>query len=166
MSARGKLLRRAVLAALVAVGVSIGAVAYALRKESAAFSKCHGNLAAISLALANYHSAFDTFPCGAVSNPDLPPHKRLSWLTAILNFLEGGLQLQIDTTQAWDAAANRTPLFLHTSTTGEPPPYTTRAVDLELLRCPARITDPAGAEPVHPITWESPDWGATRPRCR
>jgi prepilin-type processing-associated H-X9-DG protein len=99
--------------------------------------------------MANYHSAFDTFPYGTVANAELAPHKRLSWLTVVINYLEAGLQLEIDTTKPWDAPENRTPLFLHTSTTGEPAPYTTRALSVSLLRCPAHSpkASPTGPGP-------------------
>jgi prepilin-type processing-associated H-X9-DG protein len=132
---------------LVAVVVSVGSVTFALREDARAISQCHDNLATLGLGLTDYHVGFDTFPCGTVVNAELAPHKRLSWLTVMMNWLEQGLQLKMDTTKAWDAAENRTPLFLHTSTTGEPAPYTTRADAVPVLICPAHSHEASSTGP-------------------
>lgn len=55
------------------------------------------------------------------------------------DFLTQGLQLMIDSMRPWDWPANLRPLFRHTSTTGDPPPYTTSARDCgDFLQCPSR----------------------------
>jgi hypothetical protein len=131
-----KLMVRVAVAVAFGLTASLGALFYVIRHEDGAITTCRHNLAAISLALVNYHSGFESFPYGATPNPDLPPYKRLSWITAIFNFLEGGLQLKIDPTRAWDEAENRTPLLVHTHTTDSAPPHTTSAVNYSLLRCP------------------------------
>jgi prepilin-type processing-associated H-X9-DG protein len=138
-------LRRAAIVLFVAVSVSVGSLVVALWQDARAISRCRDNLASLGLALTNYHAAFGMFPCATVVNSELAPHKRLSWLTVMMDWLEQGLRLQIDTTKAWDAAENRTPLLLHTSTTGEPAPFTTRADHVPLLSCPARSP---GASPT------------------
>jgi prepilin-type processing-associated H-X9-DG protein len=132
-----KLMVRGAVAAAFGLMASVGALFFVIRHEERSLATCQHNLAAISLALLNYQTSFESFPYGAIPNPELPPYKRLSWITAIFGHLEGGLQLKIDQSRAWDDAENRTPLFLHTSTTGDPPPYTTSALNVALLRCPA-----------------------------
>ncbi len=137
MRSGSKLVVRLAVAAAFGLMASLGALFFVIGREDRALVTCQHNLAAIGLALVNYQSGFESFPYGATPNPDLPPYKRLSWITVIFGYLEGGLQLKIDQSRAWDDAENRTPLFVHTSTTGDPPPYTTSAVDCALLRCPA-----------------------------
>jgi hypothetical protein len=41
---------------------------------------CRNNTRSLTYALANYHSTYDTFPAAVLSNPELPPDRRLSWL--------------------------------------------------------------------------------------
>ena len=47
-----------------------------------------------------------------VPNADLPPDKRLSWLTQVWpTFMEGGIQTRFDRAKAWDSAENCPPPY-------------------------------------------------------
>jgi prepilin-type processing-associated H-X9-DG protein len=143
-----KLVMRGLIVGAVAFILSVASFTVAVRQDMAARFQCRDNLLALGLALAEYHDAFETLPCGTVVNPELPPQKRLSWLTVIMN--EQGRRLQIDTTKAWDAAENRPPSFLHEGTTGDAPPTKTSAANVALFNCPSHspTPDPTGLGPT------------------
>ncbi|HEV3260964.1 MAG TPA: DUF1559 domain-containing protein [Gemmataceae bacterium] len=69
---------------------------------------CANNLEQMGLALLNYHDTAGRFPAGTMANAGLPPEQRLSWLVAILPYVESSpLYSRIDTAKCWDSAANR-----------------------------------------------------------
>jgi prepilin-type processing-associated H-X9-DG protein len=75
---------------------------------------CLNNLKQIGLSLKAYHDAKDCFPAATVASPDLPPEKRLSWLTQVWPaFLEGGYRTNFVETKAWDAKENCPPRWSH-----------------------------------------------------
>jgi Protein of unknown function (DUF1559) len=114
--------------ALTAV-VTTGVVSIAGAREAGRRAQCVNNLKQIAMALHNYHSSYGCFPSGTMGNRSLPPDRRLGWTVVLFNFWMQGLQLIIDLMQGWDSPANLRPLFRHSSTDGDPPPYTTSARD-------------------------------------
>ena len=102
MKPRSRILGGSV-AVLVAAGVMI---AITIEQPSHSYA-CKNNLLQIGIGLSNYQSAWGMFPSGTISNPELPPEKRLSWLVSILYFMEGGGPLIIDYSKAWDEGENR-----------------------------------------------------------
>ena len=77
-------------------------------REAAARMSCSNNLRLIGMALGNYHDSWGRFPPAAVPNPDLPPEKRLSWLAAIMPYMESNsLWAKLDKKKPWDAEENR-----------------------------------------------------------
>ena len=133
------------LTALVTTGViSLAGVA----REAGRRGQCMNNLRQISLALVVYQGAHGSFPLGTVGDRTLPPERRLSWTVVLIDYLSQGLQLIIDLMQAYDSPANLRPLFLHTSTDGNPPPYTTSAMDCWVLQCPSHAVPASASEPA------------------
>jgi hypothetical protein len=62
----------------------------------------------IALSLHSYSDTFKHLPPATIPHPDLPPDKRLSWLVAVLPFIEQDrLHKTIDQNKAWDDEANR-----------------------------------------------------------
>jgi prepilin-type processing-associated H-X9-DG protein len=126
------------LAVALAAVVTTGMVSLVCAREAARRAQCASNLKQIALALHNYHESYGRFPSGTVGDRSLPPDRRLSWMVVLFDFLTQGLQLIIDGMRPWDAPANLRPLFRHTSVDGNPPPYTTSAMDCgEILQCPS-----------------------------
>ncbi len=77
-------------------------------REAADRAQCNNNLKQLGLAIANYHDTCRNFPPAAESNPDLPPEKRISWMVAIIPFLEANnIYNRIDHKKGWDAEGNR-----------------------------------------------------------
>lgn len=71
---------------------------------------CQSNMRQIVIACHNYHNDWSRFPNGTVSKADLPPQKRLSWLTHIFpNYMEGGSIFLQDRTKSWYDPANCPP---------------------------------------------------------
>jgi hypothetical protein len=63
----------------------------------------------IALAVENYRETYGTYPTGTIPNPELPPEKRLSWLVALLPFVEmDNLYKEVPKNRAWDDDSNRT----------------------------------------------------------
>jgi hypothetical protein len=86
-------------------------------RRAAARSQCANNLKEIAVGLQNYADTCPTcrssgenghrFPAGTVLNPALPPERRLSWLVALLPFIEhSAVHDRIDLRAAWDAPTN------------------------------------------------------------
>jgi hypothetical protein len=68
---------------------------------------CANNLKMIALAVENYHDIYGSYPTGTMPNPTFTPEKRLSWLVAILPFLEqDNLYNVISKDRAWDDQTN------------------------------------------------------------
>jgi hypothetical protein len=79
--------------ALVAVAIAALLIGFVVTLVSAARhaasrSQCQNNLKQLSLAAWNYSDVNRTFPPGTMPNPDAPPDRRMSWLMAILPFVE------------------------------------------------------------------------------
>jgi hypothetical protein len=80
-------------------------------RDAAARTQCQNNLKLIGLGVQNLYSVWNRFPAGTVRNADLPPDKRLSWLTQTL--MVSGYKFLFDEAKAWDAAENCPPRWLH-----------------------------------------------------
>ena len=107
-------------------------------RQAAAAAQCRNNLKQIGLALHGFHDSYKVLPTGTCKAPHLPPEKRLSWLPAILPYLEslGGL-LQLDPSQPWDSAQNN-PVRLKQRDWGERESSGDRQIsDVSLFFCPA-----------------------------
>jgi prepilin-type processing-associated H-X9-DG protein len=77
-------------------------------RDSAARMQCHNNLMVLGISVHNYHQTFNRFPPAAMPNPNLPPERRLSWLVAIVPFVEAtNLYKRLDLDKGWDAEENR-----------------------------------------------------------
>ncbi len=80
-------------------------------REAAARSQCANNLKQMGLALHTYHDIHRHFPAGTADADGLPAEKRLSWLAAILPFVEqNAVAEQIKWKAAWDAEENSRPV--------------------------------------------------------
>jgi prepilin-type processing-associated H-X9-DG protein len=76
--------------------------------ESASRMNCGSRLKQIGLTILNYQSTNNYFPPATVANSNLPPDRRLSWLTGSLPYLEGNDLYQcLERQKAWDADENR-----------------------------------------------------------
>ncbi|MCG8653655.1 MAG: DUF1559 domain-containing protein [Pirellulales bacterium] len=87
------------LAVIAIIGVLVGLLLPAVQsaRESARAISCKNNLIQVHLAVQGYHSAFDVFPAGTVTQrlparlyPDGKDH---SWMVQIRPFLDGGFAL-------------------------------------------------------------------------
>jgi hypothetical protein len=99
---------RQMMSAVAFVALVLGAFSLIFHtREAAARSGCTNNLGQIGLGLQNYMAANgDVLPYGTVSNPALPPERRLSWYTTTSPYIEQWLWL-FDMTEAWDSVQNR-----------------------------------------------------------
>jgi hypothetical protein len=69
-------------------------------------SRC--KLKNIALSLHSFNDTYKSLPPATVPNPDLPPDKRLSWMFALLPFVEqDSLWKNNDPSKAWDDEGNR-----------------------------------------------------------
>jgi prepilin-type processing-associated H-X9-DG protein len=105
-------MRRSSVIVLAVLAVVVGGllVAYLPRlHEAAARQQCVNNLRLLTLALHNYAGSYDGWlPAGTMPNKALPPERRLSWLVAIMPFIDQ-IGLVIDRTRGWDDETNRVP---------------------------------------------------------
>jgi hypothetical protein len=77
-------------------------------REAAARAQCSNNLKQLVLALHNYSDRNDALPCGTMPQPSLTPDERLSWLVALLPYLEqADLYNRFDETSGWASEHNR-----------------------------------------------------------
>lgn len=75
--------------------------------DAAQRTQCQNTLRQIGLATANYRGMFTHFPAGTVPNADLPPDKRLGWLTELVPCMEASLDVYLlEKGLAWDAPEN------------------------------------------------------------
>ncbi|MES2793145.1 MAG: DUF1559 domain-containing protein [Planctomycetota bacterium] len=75
--------------------------------ERARRNESKNNLKQIGLALHNYNDAFQQFPVGTVSHPDLAPEARLSWIVGLLPDLDQAtLSREIDQSKGWSDAVD------------------------------------------------------------
>lgn len=138
------------IAIAVTAVLTTGVVSIAGAREAANRARCAGNLRQLALALHNYHSVHSSFPPGTIGDGTLPPDRRLGWTVTVVAFLFQGLDLIFDRMSGWESAANLRPLFRHSNTDGDPPPYTTSAMDSGgILQCPSHPM-PASAEAPAP----------------
>lgn len=92
-------------------------------REKANRVVCENNLRLIGFALNHYYDRHDVYPSGTIPNDRLPPGERLSWLVALLPYLEeppaspqagptAGERLyeQINKHRAWTDPANLPPV--------------------------------------------------------
>ena len=103
--------RRVQVAVILLLGLLVwGVVIVAINRvrHSANRMVCVHHLKQMGGALHNYASTYDdAFPSGTVSNADLPPDKRLSWLTEIYPaYMVSGPFTRFDRAKAWDSAEN------------------------------------------------------------
>lgn len=104
----------------VAVGTALLLPAVQQAREAARRTQSRNNLKQIALALHNFADVYQSFPAGTHLNEKLKPEERLSWMAAILPFVEqNALYQSIDFEEAWDddtnrkAAEIRVPIFLN-----------------------------------------------------
>jgi prepilin-type processing-associated H-X9-DG protein len=91
---------------LVVVGLGLAAIARV--RDEALRIQCQNNLKQIGLTVHSYGDTYNHFPEAAMPNPALPPEKRLSWLVAIMPYLESNsLFAKLDRDKSWDAEENR-----------------------------------------------------------
>jgi prepilin-type processing-associated H-X9-DG protein len=88
-------------------GVLIATVPRA--QDAAARMGCSNCLKQIGLAIHNHASTYEgRLPPATEPNPKLPPQRRLSWLVAILPYVEANdLYSRTDHKKSWDAEENR-----------------------------------------------------------
>lgn len=102
---------------LALIGLTCGSiftVFIAQVREAAARSRCGNNVKQIAFAVANYTDTYQgAFPPAGEMDPRLwppvePPEKRLSWLVAIVPFIEAtNLYNKLSHDKTWDAEENR-----------------------------------------------------------
>jgi len=126
--------------------ISVGAVASAAgllflawrsARDAADRTGCENNLKQIGLALVNYESAYGYFPSATPTGEKLPADKRLSWLTALWSFYEGGPVLVLDPDSPWDEGVNRQ-LKLRGADKGTGKEFELSLESFRLAVCPAR----------------------------
>src|SRR5438874_7001969 len=71
-------------------------------------TRCQEQLRALGVALHQYVDVHGQLPPGTLPNPRLPPNQRLSWLAALLPYLdEADLANRLDPGSGWSEEANR-----------------------------------------------------------
>ena len=80
---------------------------YHHRQCGGQITSCQNNLKQIAFALQNYHDVHGRFPCGTVNVAGLPPADRLSWMAALLPYLEEDQVFkQIALDEPWNGVQN------------------------------------------------------------
>ncbi len=78
-------------------------------REAARRSVCVCNLKCVAIGLLNYHDRNGSFPVGTVTNPGLPPERRLGWRVALWGEIHTDCTVDLDPTLSWNAPANFPP---------------------------------------------------------
>jgi prepilin-type processing-associated H-X9-DG protein len=124
-SALGRPMRRvvnpAILVSILLLTGALAASAVLGVRETAKRAKCTNNLRVLGMAIFNCQQANDRFwfPTATVSETNLPPEERLSYLVEILPFVEAAPRPPYDKMKAWHADENRPQTFkyhLHKTT--------------------------------------------------
>ena len=104
-------IRISVLVVFLVIFLGIGMSVPAIRnlREAANRMSCRGHLKWIGLAIHNYASVdAKNLPTAAWPHDDLPPEKRLSWIAAILPYVEQDrLAKQLQKELGWEAPEHR-----------------------------------------------------------
>lgn len=91
----------------VAVLVALLLPAVQQAREAARRSASRNNLRQLGLAMHNHHDQHRALPAGTYPNAKLKPEERLSWLVALLPYLEEEDRFkQVDLTKGWKDKAN------------------------------------------------------------
>jgi prepilin-type processing-associated H-X9-DG protein len=76
-------------------------------RQHAYGAECKWRMEEIGIGLANYHAATHSFPDGTISNPELAPDDRLSWLVKVVPYMEAQTRFDhIEQSQSWRSQHN------------------------------------------------------------
>jgi prepilin-type processing-associated H-X9-DG protein len=99
--------------------LGLGALVVLNLQETSNRVGCQNNYRLIGHGVNNYHDVQRHFPPATVAHPDLPPDRRLSWLVAVLPYLEAepaekrrasvyqAVYERVELKESWDDEANR-----------------------------------------------------------
>jgi prepilin-type processing-associated H-X9-DG protein len=124
----------AVVVALLTAGLLLTGVAAV--RDAAGRLQCTNNLKQLGISLRNYHDTNKGFPPAGMPNPDVSPEHRLSWIVAIVPFVEAdNLFARMKEKEGWDAERNRFAAL----------------IKMHYLRCPGFPEEPPTStlEPTH-----------------
>ena len=107
-----------VLASILLLCGLLLAAGIARIREVAAQARCQDNLKQLGFAIHNYKSATDRFPTATMSETNLSPESRLSYLVEILPYVEAAPMPPYDKTKPWDAEENRPRMFRYQNKEG------------------------------------------------
>jgi prepilin-type processing-associated H-X9-DG protein len=94
------------LVAVVTAGLLLTGIAKV--REAAARMQCSDNLKLNGMSLHNYHDVNGRFPPAGMPDPELPPERRLSWLVALVPYVEAtDLYAKMEKAEGWDSERNR-----------------------------------------------------------
>jgi hypothetical protein len=125
-----------VVGLILVVSGGLVVVMTAKAREAGGRMQCRNNLRLVGLSLHNYQDCERAFPQAAMPHPGLAPEKRLSWIVAIVPYVESNtLYSKMHKDKPWDAEENRFAALL---------PY-------RILHCPAYPERPpvSTLEPTH-----------------
>ncbi len=108
--------RIGILVVFLVIFLGVGMLVPAVQKvrEAANRVACSGNLCFVALAIHNYADTYHRLPLAAWSHDELPSEKRLSWMAAIMPFMESDtLYKRFKKDLGWEAAEHQE--FLQTS---------------------------------------------------
>jgi len=93
--------------ALAGIGTALLLPAVQSARQAAQRAQSQNNLRQIAIAGHNHEAVHREFPAGTIANEKLKPEERLSWMVALLPFVEQqALHQQLDLKQGWQAPAN------------------------------------------------------------
>ena len=96
----------AVLIVLLSAGLTAAAIARV--REAGARIYCTNNLKQIGLSVGGYGDGNGKLPAAAMPNRDLRPEQRLSWIVAIVPYVESNkIYFRMDKDKGWEAEENR-----------------------------------------------------------